>query len=107
LLTEDGPSLLERGIMQILALEITLRCAWCESLKDKRSVVKSLLAKLQNKFHVSCAEIARQDARQTIVIGVAAIVPGSAQADAVAARIVSFVEANAEAEITEIVRELR
>lgn len=93
--------------MRILALELTLRCAWCESLKDKRSVVKSLLAKLRGSFNVSCAEIARQDARRTIVLGVAAVVSGGAQADAAAARIISFVEANAQAEIINIVRELR
>jgi uncharacterized protein YlxP (DUF503 family) len=93
--------------MHILVLELTLRCDWCDSLKDKRSVVKSLLAKLQNKFHVSCAEIARQDAHHTAVLGVAAIVPGPAQADAAAQRIISFVEANTEAELPEIVPELR
>ena len=52
-----------------------LRASWVHSLKEKRMIVKSLIAKLQNRFHVSAAEIDEQDTHQIIVIGVAAIVP--------------------------------
>jgi uncharacterized protein YlxP (DUF503 family) len=31
------------------------------SLKEKRMIVKSLIAKLQNRFHVSAAEIDEQE----------------------------------------------
>ncbi len=41
------------------------------------------MAKLQNKFHVSVAEVDEQDIHQIIVIGVAAIVPNNAMADSV------------------------
>ena len=43
-------------------------------------IVKSLIAKLQNRYHVSAAEIEDQDVHQMIVIGVAAIVPHNAMA---------------------------
>ncbi len=52
-----------------------LRASWVHSLKEKRMIVKSLVAKLQNKYHVSAAEIDEQDKHQIIVIGIAAIVP--------------------------------
>ncbi len=50
-------------------------------VKEKRMIVKSLVARLQNKFHVSAAEIDEQDIHQVIVIGVAVIVPNNAMAD--------------------------
>ena len=34
-----------------------LRAGWVHSLKEKRMIVKSLIAKLQNKYHVSAAEV--------------------------------------------------
>ena len=55
-------------------------------------IVKSLIAKLQNKFHVSAAEIDEQDTHQLIVIGVAAIVPHAAMADSLMEEISRFVE---------------
>ena len=69
-------------------------------------VVKSLIAKLQNKFHVSAAEIDEQDTHQIIVIGVASIVPHNAMADSLMEEISLFVEENTDAEIIDEQREL-
>ena len=77
------------------------------SLKEKRMIVKSIVAKLQNKFHVSAAEIDEQDVHQIIVIGVAAIVPHNALADSLMDEISQFVEDNTEAEILDEQREIR
>ena len=48
-----------------------------------------------------------QDIHQSIVIGAAAIVPHSAQADSLMDEIARFVEENTEAEIVQEERELR
>ena len=80
---------------------------WVHSLKEKRMIVKSIVAKLQNKFHVSAAEIDGQDIHQIIVIGVAAIVPLNAMADSLMDEISAFVEENTEAEILDESREIR
>ena len=93
--------------MKIAAMNFRLHAPWVHSLKEKRMVVKSLVAKLQNRFHVSAAEIAEQDTHQIIVIGVAAIIPNSAMADSVMNEIASFVENNTEAEILDEEREIR
>ena len=69
-------------------------------------IVKSLVAKLQNKFHVSAAEIDEQDVHQIIVIGVASIVPHKAMADSLMDEISEFVESNTDAEIVEETREI-
>ena len=92
--------------MNIAVLTFRLHAPWVHSLKEKRMIVKSLIAKLQNKFHVSAAEVDEQDTHQIIVIGVAAIVPHNAAADSLMEKISQFVEENTEAEIIDEEREL-
>ena len=69
--------------MKIAAMTFRLHAPWVHSLKEKRMIVRSLIAQLQNKFHVSAAEIDEQDTHQIIVIGVAAVVPHSAMSASV------------------------
>ena len=93
--------------MNIAAMTFRLRASWVHSLKEKRMIVKSLIAKLQNRYHVSAAEIEDQDVHQMIVIGVAAIVPHNAMADSLMDDISLFVEENTDAEILDEEREIR
>ncbi|MBQ7600540.1 MAG: DUF503 domain-containing protein [Lachnospiraceae bacterium] len=93
--------------MRIAAMTFRLHAPWAHSLKEKRMIVKSLLTKLRNTFHVSAAEIDEQDTHQVIVIGIAAVVPHQAMADSLMERISLFVEENCEAEILEETRDLR
>ena len=93
--------------MMIAAVTFRLHAPWVHSLKEKRMIVKSLIAQLQNRFHVSAAEIDEQDTHQIIVIGVAAIVPHNAIADNLMEEISQFVESASEAEVLEEMRELR
>ena len=93
--------------MIIATITFKLHAPWVHSLKEKRMIVKSILAKLQNRFHVSAAEIDEQDTHQIIVIGVAAIVPHNAQADSLMENISRFVEDKCEAEIIDEEREIR
>jgi len=92
--------------MMIAAMTFRLRAPWVHSLKEKRMIVKSLVAQLQNRFHVSAAEVDEQDTHQIIVIGIAAIVPYNAMADSLMEEISLFVEENCEAEILEETREI-
>lgn len=93
--------------MNIAVMTFRLRASWVHSLKEKRMIVKSLIAKLQNRYHVSAAEIEDQDVHQMIVIGVAAIVPHNAMADSLMDDISLFVEENTDAEILAEEREIR
>ena len=93
--------------MTIAVITFRLRAPWVHSLKEKRMIVKSLITKLQNTFHVSAAEVEEQDTHQVIVIGVAAIVPHNAKADSLMEEISLFVEENCEAEILDEVHEIR
>ena len=93
--------------MKIATMTFRLYAPWVHSLKEKRMIVKSLVTLLQNKFHVSAAEVDEQDTHQIIVIGVAAIVPHNAAADSLMEKISLFVEENTEAEIIDEEREIR
>jgi len=93
--------------MNIAAMTFRLHAPWVNSLKEKRMIVKSLTAQLQNRFHVSAAEIDEQDTHRIIVIGTAAIVPHNAVADSLMEEISRFVESSCSAEILEETREIR
>ena len=93
--------------MKIAVMSIRLYAPWVHSLKEKRMIVKSMVAKIQNRFHVSVAEIEEQDTHQIIVIGVAAIVPHNALADSLMDEISKFVEESTEAEVLDEIREIR
>ena len=93
--------------MKIAAMTFRLHAPYVHSLKEKRMIVKSLIARLQNRFRVSAAEIDEQDIHQIIVIGVAAIVPHNAMADSLMDEISRFIEGNTEADIIDEKREIR
>ena len=92
--------------MRIATIIFRLRAPWVHSLKEKRMIVKSLDAKLRNRYNVSASEIDEQDTHQIIVIGVAAIVPHNAYADSLMEDISQFVDENTEAEIIDEEREI-
>lgn len=67
-----------------------------QSLKDKRRLLKSLIARIQNKFNVSVAEIDDQDLRQKALVGVAVISNSSKHANQVLSKVVELVQREAE-----------
>lgn len=52
---------------------IKLRLDGVYSLKEKRRIVKSVLARLQQQFKLAVAEVDEQDVWQTAVIGLAVV----------------------------------
>jgi len=93
--------------MVVATLQIRLHAPWVHSLKEKRMVVKSLVAKLRGKYNISCCETGDQDLHQSILLGIAAAAAHTAQADSILDHILDFIEENTEAQLMEIQRELR
>lgn len=93
--------------MLVGTLQIKCYAPYVHSLKEKRMIVKSINSKLRNKFNVSVSEVGQQDTHQTIIIGVAAIVESTAQCDSVLDHILDFIEDHCEAEVIEVIREIR
>jgi uncharacterized protein len=54
-------------------LRIHLHLPGCSSLKEKRSIIKPLIARLHREFNVSVAEMEAQDSWQQVVIACALV----------------------------------
>ncbi|MDX2454720.1 DUF503 domain-containing protein [Desulfosarcina sp.] len=52
---------------------IVFRIHQCRSLKEKRKVVKAIVARIRNHFNASVAEVADNDIYQRAVIGISLI----------------------------------
>ena len=53
--------------------QITLHLPDSQSLKDKRQIIKSVMARVRNRFEVAIAEVEEQDRWQIAVIGVSCV----------------------------------
>ncbi len=53
--------------------EITLHLPESHSLKDKRQIIKSLMARLRNQFEIAIAEVGANDRWQTAVFGISCV----------------------------------
>ncbi|OQB14983.1 MAG: hypothetical protein BWY15_00797 [Firmicutes bacterium ADurb.Bin193] len=93
--------------MIVGVMRVKLYAPYIHSLKEKRMEVKSLTAKVGNKFNVSVAEVDAQNLHQTIIIAIALVFSDGMTPDSVWDCILNFIEANTEAEITEVSREIR
>ncbi|HHU17822.1 MAG: DUF503 domain-containing protein [Anaerovoracaceae bacterium] len=87
-------------------IKIKIHIPWSHSLKEKRMVVKSICAKIRNRFNVSIAEVEEQDTHKIIVLGVSYVTTDNAQADSIADHVVNFIESNTEGDIFNIEREI-
>lgn len=92
--------------MKILLLTIELYIPWSNSLKDKRSVSKSLIHKLRNNFNISIVESDNQNKLQKLTISISNIVFNNLQSSKFQESIISFIESNTEAVITNIVTDV-
>lgn len=77
--------------MVVGVARITLHLPASRSLKDKRQVVRSLLAQVRNRFDVAAAEVDRLDRWQIAVIGLSCVSTDSRHADEIMAKVVDFV----------------
>ena len=71
---------------------VQLHLPTSDSLKDKRQVVKSLIARLSAQFGVSVAEVGQLEARQNAEIGVAHVSNEAHHAERVLEAVVRFIE---------------
>ncbi len=62
------------------------------SLKEKRSIVKSILARLPNQFNVAVAEVDHQDVWQTAVIGLVTVGNDAGYLHALLEKAVAWIE---------------
>jgi uncharacterized protein len=59
--------------MKVGSLRVRLLLRQSRTLKDKRQVVRSMIDRLRNGFHVSVAEVDAQDDCKQVVLGIALV----------------------------------
>ncbi len=85
---------------------IVLRIPGNTSLKGKRRVVKSVIARLQNTFNASVAEIGANDSHQRAEIGLAFVGNDRRRINSKLDKALNFVEAMQVAEIIDLEMEI-
>jgi uncharacterized protein YlxP (DUF503 family) len=70
---------------------MTLRLPENESLKGKRKVVKSLIARVRNSYNVAIAEVDDQDVWQLTTLGIACVSNDAQQNNRVLSKVVEFI----------------
>ncbi len=80
--------------MYIGTCKITIEIPEASSIKDKRNVLRSILARLRREFRISAAEVGLLDEMDIGEIGLACVSNSVAHADEVIAKAVNFVERN-------------
>ena len=92
--------------MHIGSLTVTLYLHAAESLKDKRSVIKSLIETTRRKFNVSIAEVDDLDKWRRATIGIACVSNDVQYLNGVLDKVVESLESNPAIEVGEVDLEL-
>lgn len=87
--------------MVVGVLRLALRLPENHSLKGKRSVLRTIKARVQNKFNVSIAECDDHDLWQGAVLGVSQVGSDEAHVDRCLREVVRFIEGLEVAELGE------
>jgi uncharacterized protein YlxP (DUF503 family) len=81
------------------ALTLTVHVPESQSLKDKRQVVSSLLARIRRQFNVAAAEVEDQDTWQVATLGVVCVSSDRRHADEMCQKVLRWVEDDGEAQL--------
>ena len=80
--------------MLIGLLEVELYIPHCNSLKEKRFVLKSLKTRLRNKFNISIAETDGHDLWQRTKLLVVTVSNDGANANSTLSKVVNFIDSD-------------
>jgi len=75
------------------------------SLKEKRSIVKSVISRLKNKFNASVAEVDHHDAKTSAIVAVAVVANDNRFVNQQLDNIISFMQKDGRFYLGEITRE--
>jgi uncharacterized protein YlxP (DUF503 family) len=89
-------------LMFVGVLYLTLSLPASQSLKDKRQVVKSVLARVRNQFNVAAAEVDTLEQRQLATLGFCCVSNEARHAEQMLGQVLNYIErTRLEAEVTD------
>jgi len=91
--------------MIVACLRIRLHLPDCNSLKEKRFVLKSLKDRLRNRFNVALCEYGSQDKWQLSDLGVATVTTDTRGADSVLQSVINYIEKDGRTVLVGVERE--
>src|SRR5579859_7649672 len=93
--------------MVVGVCRVTLHLPASHSLKYKRQVVRSLLARLRNHFDLAVAEVDDQDRWQVATLGMACVSSSATVADEVLTHALEYIEdMRLDAMVTQVAKEI-
>jgi uncharacterized protein YlxP (DUF503 family) len=92
--------------MHVAVARFTLVVPSSHSLKDKRAVLRRVKDRVQQRFHVTLAEVAAQDTWQRIELGFSLVTAQRDQAEDAVGSVLGFVESLAMGELVHSRREI-
>ncbi len=87
-------------------LKIHLNLNGIASLKDKRSIVKSVIGKVKSRYNFSIAEVESHDSKTQAVLGLAVIANDSAFVDKQMDTVINFIKAGGGFYLGQVEREI-
>lgn len=87
--------------MHIGVCKIWLRIPESHSLKTKRRVVKSLIARLKNRFNIAVAEVEALNSHESAVLAAVSVSNDAAHLNKLISHVITFIEANVDAELVD------
>jgi len=80
--------------MTIGVLSVELGIGEAQSLKDKRQVLKSVLAHIRGAFNVSAAEVGDNDVWRHAIVGIAVVASDNKYANQVLDKVIDHLESD-------------
>jgi uncharacterized protein len=90
--------------VHVCALEVELQVTDSRSLKDKRAVVRHIVATARRRFGVAASEVAHQDRWQRAGIGFAFVAPTAGRVEEVLDQVERFVWSHPEVSVLSATR---
>ena len=87
--------------MHIGVCKIWLRIPESHSLKTKRRVIKSLIARLKNRFNIAIAEVEALNTHETAVLAAVSVSNDASHLNRLISHVITFIEANIDAELVD------
>lgn len=91
---DSSPTNQNNTRMIVATCIVTLDLAGVSSLKEKRRIVKSIIARLRQQFNIAAAEVDHQDVWQTAVLGIAAVGNETAHLHSCLEKVINWLDNN-------------